>query len=95
MREGTVDDRQDTAEAGQELQTVVNADESVVARLRSQVVSFHHVAAGCGDSREVADAALHEGTEVGAVLLPAATGLNAAKLELALYVCVILNIDTW
>jgi len=84
VRERAVDDRQDAAEAREELEAVVDADESVVAGLRGQVVSLHHVAAGRRDSREVAHAALHEGAEVGAVLLPAVAGLDAAELKLAL-----------
>ncbi len=82
--EGAVNHRKDAAQACDDLQTVVDADQAVVARLGGQIVLVHHVVAVGGHSREVADAALHASAELGAVLLTAGSGAQAAEVELSL-----------
>lgn len=85
LPETRLDNRRNTAKAGQDLQAVVDADESVIARIRSQVVLLHCVVTRRRHSREVAEAPFHKGTEVGAVLLAAGAGLDAAAhVELTL-----------
>eukprot|EP00598_Pedospumella_elongata_P004944 CAMPEP_0184983056 /NCGR_PEP_ID=MMETSP1098-20130426/12410_1 /TAXON_ID=89044 /ORGANISM="Spumella elongata, Strain CCAP 955/1" /LENGTH=156 /DNA_ID=CAMNT_0027506847 /DNA_START=302 /DNA_END=772 /DNA_ORIENTATION=- len=80
-----LNDSRNAAETGQELQAVVDADESVITRIRSQVVLLHRVVAGRRHRREVAEAAFHEGTEIRAVLLATRAGLDAAAhVELTL-----------
>jgi hypothetical protein len=56
----TNEDGEDVANTGQHLQTVVDADNSVITRVGLQVILLHHVDSGGGDRTTVATAALQE-----------------------------------
>lgn len=92
LREGTINHGQDAAQAGDDLQAVVDANQAIVAGLGGEVVLVHHVVSVGRHSRKVADAALHAGAELGAVLLSTGSGAQAAEVELAL--CNVKNVSS-
>jgi hypothetical protein len=80
------EDRKNVANASQDLQCIVDANESVVTRIGRQVILFHDVHSGCRHCRKVAKTRLHEQAEARTILFsPKASFAAATEIEIPLY----------
>ncbi len=70
--------------AGEHLQHVADADEPVVAGIRGQLVLVHHIHAGRGDRKIVAEKRFQTQAKERARLLAHGAGFKAAAVEVSL-----------
>lgn len=84
--EASINDCQNVAQTGQDLEAVVDTNQTVVTRIRLKVVFFHHINTRSGNSKTVAAASFNESAKVRAVALAAGISLNSptAKRKLSL-----------
>jgi hypothetical protein len=68
------------------LQTVVDTNQTIITRIRCQIILLHHIHARSRDGSEVAAAGLHEQTKFWTFFLTPETSLAAAaEVEVTLY----------
>ena len=84
MRKCAMNDGKDVTHQRQDLKTVIDPDQPVVARLRSQIIFLHYIHTRSRHGGKVAHTAFHECAEIRAAFLAKCTGLNAAESDLAL-----------
>ncbi len=77
LLEVSVDNSEDVADERQALKSVVDANQTVVARIRLQVIALHDNNSGSRDSQTVANAGLHEEAQCGTGLLATVAGMDA------------------
>jgi hypothetical protein len=79
--EASINNCQNVTQTGQNLEAVIDTNQTVVARIGLKVVFFHHINTRSGNSKTVAAAALNERAKIGAAALAAGVGLNSATAK--------------
>jgi hypothetical protein len=73
--------------ACQNLQTVVDTNQTIITRIRCQIILLHHIHARSGDGSEVTTTSFQEHAKLWAVLFTPETSLAAAaETEVTLYI---------
>lgn len=79
--EASINNCQNVTQTGQNLEAVIDTNQTVVARIGLKVVFFHHINTRSGNSKTVAAASLNERAKIGAAALAAGVSLNSATAK--------------
>lgn len=78
LAKGSINNSQNIANDGETLQVVIDPNEAVVTRIRSEIVLFHHVGTSRRNRNAIANTGLEEKTKIRARVFVAGTTLDAA-----------------